>query len=139
MTPTDIDNPKLAAFHDAGGKMIVFHGISDPVFSVMDTINWYEKLDANNGGTAEDFVTLYTVPGMGHGPGGAATDKFNAFDALVDWVENGDQPGPLVATTTPDNEYVPELAGVTRKLCPYPAIARYTGGDAASQESFTCE
>ena len=139
MTPTDIDNPELAAFKAAGGKMIVFHGISDPVFSVMDTINWYEKLDANNGGTAEDFVTLYTVPGMGHGPGGAATDKFNAFDALVDWVENGNQPGPLVATTTPDNEYVPELAGVTRKLCPYPAIARYTGGDAASQESFTCE
>lgn len=139
MTPTDMDNPELAAFRDAGGKMIVFHGNSDPVFSVMDTINWYEKLDANNGGMAEDFVTLYTVPGMGHGSGSPATDKFDAFDALVDWVENGTTPTHLVATATPDNQYVPELIGVTRKLCPYPAIARYTGNDEASHESFTCQ
>lgn len=139
MTPTDIDNPELADFRDAGGKMIVFHGISDPVFSVMDTINWYEKLDANNGNAAEDFAMLYTVPGMGHGPGSPATDKFDAFNALVDWVENGVAPSHLVATATPDNQYVPELIGVTRKLCPHPLIARYTGGDEGSHESFTCE
>ena len=139
MTPTDVDNPELSAFRDAGGKLIVFHGNSDPVFSVMDTISWYEKLDANNGGAAEDFAVLYTVPGMGHGPGGAATDKFDAFEALVDWVENGVAPSHLVATATPDNQYVPELIGVTRKLCPYPMIPRYTGGDEASHESFTCQ
>jgi hypothetical protein len=139
MTPTDVANPEMAEFRDAGGKMIVFHGMSDPVFSAMDTINWYEQLDANNGGKAEDFALLYTVPGMGHGSGSPATDKFDAFTALVDWVENGTAPTHLVATATPDNEYVPELAGVTRKLCPYPLIARYTGTDPASHESFTCE
>lgn len=139
MAPTDTDNPVMAEFRDAGGKMIVFHGISDPVFSVMDTIAWYEKLDANNGGKAEDFVTLYTVPGMGHGPGSPATDKFDAFNALVDWVENGTAPSHLVAEVTPDNQYVPEMIGITRKLCPHPAIARYTGGDEASHDSFTCE
>ena len=139
MTPTDMDNPELAAFRDAGGKLIVFHGISDPVFSVMDTISWYEKLDANNGGEAENFAMLYTVPGMGHGSGSPATDKFDAFDALVDWVENGKQPGALVAEVTPDNKYVPDMIGITRKLCPHPLIARYTGGDEKSHESFTCE
>lgn len=139
MTPTDIENPELAEFRDAGGKMIVFHGMSDPVFSALDTVNWYEKLDANNGDQAEDFALLYTVPGMGHGSGSPATDKFDAFDALVNWVENGTAPSHLVATATPDNEYVPELVGVTRKLCPYPLVARYTGSDEASHESFTCE
>lgn len=139
MTPTDVDSPKLAEFRGAGGKLIVFHGISDPVFSVMDTINWYEKLDANNGGNAEDFARLYTVPGMGHGSGSPATDKFDAFSALVDWVENGNQPGALVAEVTPDNEYIPDMIGITRKLCPYPQIARYAGGDEANHESFTCE
>ncbi|QYO75845.1 tannase/feruloyl esterase family alpha/beta hydrolase [Devosia salina] len=139
MTPTDVDNPEMADFRDAGGKMIVFHGMSDPVFSALDTIRWYEQLDANNGGNAEDFTLLYTVPGMGHGSGSPATDKFDAFTALVDWVENGTAPTHLVATATPDNPYVPDLIGVTRKLCPHPAIARYTGGDEKSHESFTCE
>lgn len=139
MTPTDIENPELADFRDAGGKMIVYHGISDPVFSVMDTIRWYEKLDANNGDKAEDFALLYTVPGMTHGSGSPATDKFDAFSALVDWVENGEAPTHLVATATPDDEYVPDLIAATRKLCPYPSVARYQGGDEKSHESFACE
>lgn len=139
MAPTDTDNPVMAEFRDAGGKMIVFHGVSDPVFSVYDTTNWYEKLDANNDGKARDFVTLYTVPGMGHGPGGPATDKFDAFSALVDWVESGKTPEALVAEVTPDNQYVPDMIGITRKLCPYPAIPRYQGGDEKSHESFTCQ
>ncbi len=139
MTPTDAQDPRMADFQDAGGKMIVFHGVSDPVFSVNDTIAWYEKLDANTDGQARDFVTLYTVPGMGHGPGSPATDKFDAFSALVDWVENGTVPDALVAEVTPDNQYVPDLIGITRKLCPHPLIPRYTGGDEKSHESFTCE
>ncbi|WP_196257977.1 tannase/feruloyl esterase family alpha/beta hydrolase [Pelagibacterium limicola] len=139
MTPLDAHNPVMADFRDAGGRMIVFHGVSDPVFSVMDTIDWYEMLDENNGGNAGSFAKLYTVPGMGHGSGSPATDKFDAFSALVDWVENGNEPDYLVATATPDNQYVPELVGVTRKLCVYPAVARYTGADEDSHESFTCE
>lgn len=139
MAPTDTDDPVMAEFRDAGGKMIVFHGVSDPVFSVYDTTNWYEKLDANNEGNARDFAMLYTVPGMGHGPGGPATDKFDAFSALVEWVENDTAPDELIAEVTPDNQYVPDMIGITRKLCPYPAIPRYTGGDEASHESFTCE
>ncbi len=139
MTPTDVENPLMADFKEAGGKIIVFHGVSDPVFSVNDTTNWYEKLDANYDGKAEDFAMLYTIPGMGHGPGGPATDKFDAFDALVDWVENGKQPEHLVAEVTPDNQYVPDMIGITRKICPYPAIPRYQGGDEASHESFACE
>lgn len=139
MTPLDAENPEMAAFRDAGGKMIVFHGVSDPVFSVMDTINWYEKLDENNGGNAGDFAKLYTVPGMGHGSGSPATDKFDAFTALVEWVENGVEPDYLVATATPDNRYVPELIGATRKLCVWPSVPRYQGGDETSHESFACE
>lgn len=139
MTPTDGQDPVMAEFRDAGGKMIVFHGVSDPVFSVMDTMAWYDKLDANNDGKARDFVTFYTVPGMGHGPGSPATDKFNAFDTLVEWVENGKAPQHIVAEATADNQYVPDLIGSTRKLCPYPTVARYTGGDETSHESFTCQ
>ncbi|MCD7060356.1 tannase/feruloyl esterase family alpha/beta hydrolase [Pelagibacterium xiamenense] len=139
MTPPGADDPELAAYRDAGGKMIIYHGVSDPVFSVLDTTAWYEALDANNNGRAGDFVKFYRVPGMGHGHGGTATDSFDAFSALTAWVEDGTAPGPLAASTTPDNALMPELADATRKLCPYPAVPRYTGGDEASHESFTCE
>ena len=67
MIPPGADNPDLKAFHAAGHKMIVFHGNSDPVFSVVDTVNWYRKLDQNLDGSASDFVELYRIPGMPHG------------------------------------------------------------------------
>ena len=45
MTPPDAAKPKLTAFHQNGGKMMIFHGNSDPVFSVKDTMRWYDFLD----------------------------------------------------------------------------------------------
>lgn len=139
MTPPGADNPELAELRDAGGKMIVFHGVSDPVFSVNDTTNWYEMLDANNGGNAEDFVMFYRVPGMPHGVGGPATDRFDVFTTLVDWVENGEQPGAVIAKVSEENEALADIAGATRKLCPYPSVSRYTGDDPMSAESFACQ
>ena len=37
MTPPSADDPTLAEFRAAGGKALLFHGVSDPVFSVKDT------------------------------------------------------------------------------------------------------
>ena len=139
MTPPGADNPELAQFRDAGGKLIVFHGVSDPVFSANDTTNWYSTLDANNGGNAEDFATFYRVPGMPHGAGGPATDRFDFFSILVDWVENGTQPGPVVAEVSEDNTALADIAGATRKLCPYPMVSTYTGDNPMSETSFSCQ
>jgi hypothetical protein len=140
MVPPGADNPDLAAFRDAGGKMIVFHGNSDPVFSVVDTIAWYKKLDANNGGKAKNFARFYEVPGMPHGAGGPSTDDFDMFTAMVDWVEHGKAPEAIVAGVTPSNKEGQEALGdVTRKLCPYPQVARYIGSDPKSADSFACQ
>ncbi|MGZ9811111.1 tannase/feruloyl esterase family alpha/beta hydrolase [Pseudoroseicyclus sp. H15] len=139
MTPPGADDPELAEFRDAGAKMIIVHGISDPVFSVVDTIDWYEALDANNGGNAAEFARLYTVPGMPHGAGANSTGDFDLFTALVDWVESGEQPGAIVAGTFPGSEAEANLGSITRPLCPYPQVARYESGDEARAESFTCE
>src|SRR5271165_6054502 len=62
MAPPDVDNPKLAAFRDRGRKMIIYHGQADPVFSLNDTIRWWEKLNANLDGKAADSVRLFAVP-----------------------------------------------------------------------------
>ncbi|WP_428103163.1 tannase/feruloyl esterase family alpha/beta hydrolase [Candidatus Rariloculus sp.] len=138
MSPPDADAPTLDAFEAAGGKLIVFHGVSDPVFSFRDTANWYESLLDNNPDGA-GFARFYAVPGMPHGPGGVAPDRFDILTPLIDWVERGNAPGPLVATVREDNEAASaRLRGATRKLCPWPSIARYTGNEPTSSDSFGC-
>lgn len=141
MTPPDVDKPKLSDFEAAGHKMIVFHGVGDPVFSFNDTRNWYERLSANYGGDASKFVELYPVPGMTHCEGGPATDQFDLFEKLVGWVEKGEKPAEVTASLNPKNKDVPAAwpQSRTRKLCPYPQVARYTGGNAEDAGSFACQ
>jgi feruloyl esterase len=140
MTPPGADNPKLRRFEKSGGKMIIYHGQSDPVFSVNDTIHWYEKLSANHRGNATNFVRLFVIPNMNHCSGGCATDQFDALTALIDWVENGAAPDVLVASINPGN---PEIPGDwspnrTRPLCVWPEIATFSDGDPEVYESFSC-
>ncbi|WP_172329087.1 tannase/feruloyl esterase family alpha/beta hydrolase [Mangrovicoccus sp. HB161399] len=140
MTPPGSDDPELAAFRDAGAKMILFHGVSDPVFSVNDTADWYVKLDANNGGRAAEFARFYPVPGMNHCDGGPAAEGFDLFAALETWVEEGSAPEAVEAVAREANDELPEglAPGATRLLCPAPQVARYQGGAADRAGSFAC-
>ena len=69
---------------------------------------------------------------MAHCQGGAATDSWDGLGALMDWVEKGQAPQRIVATGTA------VFPGRTRPLCPYPAYAHYTGGNAEDAASFSC-
>jgi feruloyl esterase len=140
MAPPDVDSPKLERFRAKGGKLIVYHGNSDAVFSVNDTTRWFAKLQANAGGDAAGFARFYPVPGMAHCNGGPSTDRFDALGALVDWVEQGKAPQALAAAVTPENRELPAdwSKARTRPLCPWPQVARYTGGDLESAASFRC-
>jgi hypothetical protein len=127
--------PDLDAFRKHGGKLIVYHGVSDPVFSVNDTIAWYSEVDARLNGQAADTVRLFAVPGMNHCMGGPAADQFDGFGTLVNWVEKGVAPERIVATASPMSPW----PNRQRPLCPYPAIAQYDGkGDAEKADSFIC-
>jgi hypothetical protein len=126
----------LSAFKKHGGRMIIYHGNSDGVFSPHDTISWYEAMDKRMNGKAQSFVRLFLVPGMGHCGGGPGTTQFDAFMSLVDWVQNGIAPDSITATA-PDGTPWP---GRTRPLCPYPEQARYKGsGSIEDQSSFICK
>jgi feruloyl esterase len=144
MTPTDVADPKLADFKAKNRKLIVYHGDSDGVFSVNDTINWYEKLIKNNDGNASSFARLFVVPNMNHCSAGPATDQFDALSAITNWVEAGQAPDTITASVNPTNPELPEKWSKTRTrpLCPWPKIAKYTGGEKGNVEvaaSFTCE
>jgi len=140
MAPPGWDNPELAALRDAGGKLIISHGTSDPVFSARQTAEWYRMLDENNDGNAKDFALYYPVPGMAHCSGGPTLDRFDLFAELVDWVENDETPEDVTVSARAGNTEVPDtLANASRPLCPAPQVARYTGGDTDAADSFTCE
>lgn len=122
-------------------KLLVYHGAADAIFSVNDTIRWYDRLLARDAG-ASDFARLFVVPGMNHCGHGPATDRFDAFAALVDWVEKGVAPQRIIATVAPDNPDRPAAwsANRSRPLCAYPAKAVLRAGatDLESAASFVC-
>jgi len=126
---------QLNSFSDHGGKIIFYHGVSDPWFSAQDTARYFEQLPADNGGPAEvaKFSRFYLVPGMGHCGGGEATlDRFDLLEPLVDWVEKGTPPASVTAT----GRAFPKRS---RPLCPYPQHAHYKGqGDSENAASFEC-
>ena len=138
---------QLHALRDRGGKILVVHGASDPIFSIDDTAAWYRALDANHGGNANVFARFFPVPGMGHSRGGPATDQFDALSALVEWVEFGRAPERIVAAARGPgnpggaNADVPATwpAHRTRPLCPYPLVARYQSGDPEQAASYACK
>jgi hypothetical protein len=134
MTPPDATD--MNDVRRRGAKIIVYHGVSDPIFSVADTERWYRGIDRSSGGRAGDFARLYNVPGMGHCAGGPATDQADFLTPLIQWVEHGHAPGSIVASArgagNPGgvNAEVPAdwAPDRTRPLCPYPLVARYDGG-----------
>jgi feruloyl esterase len=140
---------RLEALKARGAKVMVYHGVSDAIFSERDTTAWYEALRAANGGDASDFARYFRVPGMAHCGGGPSTDQFDMLSALVDWVELGRAPDTVVArargagNATGANRDVPSgwSPDRSRPLCPYPKLARLKPGasDLESADSFRCE
>ncbi len=64
MRPDVEDNPtarigdsytwvNLNSFSSHGGKLLFYHGLSDPWFSAKDTIDYYQRMTAANGGESK--------------------------------------------------------------------------------------
>jgi hypothetical protein len=126
----DATSTFLTSFAGHGGKLLIYQGQSDPVFSADDIRAWYGRL-AQSDPAAATYARLFIAPGMTHCNGGMATDRFDTLAALQDWVENNVAPDAIVATGK-------ALPGVSRPLCAYPAYARYRDGDPSKAESFVC-
>jgi hypothetical protein len=125
----------LDTFSGNGGKLIFYHGVSDPWFSVLDTVDYYKRLVRDNGGNenVSKWSRLFLVPGMGHCSGGEKTvDTFDILGAITDWVEKGIAPDKIIATGK-------AFPGLSRPLCPYPEYPYYTGkGDSKKAENYEC-
>jgi tannase/feruloyl esterase len=132
----------LRAFKERGGKLILYHGWSDAALPPMGTVEYYESIILKMGEKdAQNFVRLYMVPGMQHCGGGPGPNIFArpVTEALQHWVEEGIEPGTIIATRYKgDGEPTSGMAR-TRPLCPYPQQAQYKGtGSIDEASNFAC-
>ncbi len=140
-------NPDLSAFAARHGKLIQYHGLSDPIIPTEASINYYESVAAQQHGLdkTDAFYRLFLVPGMGHCMGAYDADW---VDALDEWVEHGKPPRQVLGHRLPPMTgpppmgpppmVAPEYTG-TRPICAYPAIAKYNGtGSPDAADSFSC-
>jgi len=143
----------LGAFRGHGGKLIMYHGWADPLIPSPNSINYFNALvaddrngfqEASFGGNdnralqrTQSYARLYMVPGMYHCSGGPGPNTFDALTPLLNWVENGVAPESLVATKFVAD--TPPAVEMTRPLCVYPKVAKYTGsGSTSIAANFTC-
>lgn len=151
-------NPDLSRFAASGGKLILWHGWSDPHISPLNTIAYHEAvLQTMAEQQAADFERLYLLPGVYHCSGGEGPAAIDLLTPLMDWVENGVAPQAVVTHTSqrssnfgqpggapagqrppggPD-ELSPTAVPRSRPVFPYPQVATYDGkGDPNAAESY---
>jgi len=151
----DATDADLRPFAKRGGKLILYHGWSDPAISALSTVDYYDEVRNTVGPATEDsFLRLFMVPGMQHcgqGPGpnsfgqagplsasGPDDAQHDIILALEGWVENGIAPEAVIAAKF-DGEGAARRITITRPLCAYPKAARYKGsGDTGQAASFAC-
>ncbi len=155
----DAVEPDLAAFRDAGGKLVQYHGWNDAGIPAQSSIDYYEKVAARMGGIERirPFYRLFMAPGMQHcglglGPNAVGAmvglpiglpapsrdPEHDIVAAVAQWVEDGVAPDRIIATLYRRNDPTKGIAA-QRPWCPYPAVARYSGdGDRTDAASYAC-
>ena len=140
----DAIDPDLRSFRDHGGKLIHYHGWSDPLMPAGGSIAYYEKVRAFMTSPVDRFYRLFLIPGMGHCYGGTGpTSIADTIDpdhdlmlSLERWVEKGIAPERIIGSGKVPN--APSLS-MSRPICPYPQVTRYKGtGDTNDAASFEC-
>ncbi|KAK6435649.1 hypothetical protein LTR95_008160 [Oleoguttula sp. CCFEE 5521] len=136
-TLIDEIDPDLSAFKNCGGKLLVTQGWADAYNAATWPIQHLEQVENFFDGSVAEWFRLFMVPGGGH-CGAAAAYKnvpttYHTVAKLVQWVEGGDAPEEVLSKNPPDG------SSRTRKLCPWPATARYASGDVDDWNSYMCE
>jgi feruloyl esterase len=140
-------NPDLSQFRAQGGKLVQYHGFSDPEVPSLTSINYFESVvnfpgEASLGDSmdgTQEFYRLFMVPGMNHCGGGPGANVFDMLTPLVEWVEEDIAPERVIATHYVNNNPAQGVA-FTRPLCPYPQEAVYKGsGNPNHASNFACK
>jgi hypothetical protein len=141
-------DPDLKRFSDHGGKLILYHGWSDPAIPPQNTVDYFENVERKMGAkTTDSFVRLFMAPGMQHCGGGPGPNVITApLDpqhdvrlAVERWVEEGKAPEQIIASKFKTGNNPASGIERTRPLCAYPLVAKWNGsGSSDDAANFTC-
>lgn len=145
----------------------MFHGMSDGLIATRSSNVFYSRVADALGGYDQlaDWFRYFLVPGMQHVVGtavdapwyfaqpnaaadlgtdiystpGFADAQHDALLALMRWVEEGEAPDQIVATTWKNSTDASSGVLRQRPLCPWPERQLYDGmGDVNSASSWSC-
>jgi len=143
--------PDLTPFQSSGGKLLHYHGESDPSVPTASSVHYWQSVRSIMYGNLtdekaleamEDWYQLYLVPGAAHcGTNSLQPGPYpeNNMNIMIDWVESGVKPSRLNATVTSG-----AWKGETQFLCQWPTRPLWTNSssfecvnDSASIDSWT--
>lgn len=124
---TDPNNPDLAPFRDAGGKMILWVGSADPGVPPRSTLNYFTAVKEQMG-EVDDFMSFYMLPGVNHCGAGPNEATLDMLSPMIDWVERGTAPDEIVYSILLDDGTT-----ATRPVHPYPSMVTYEGSGDVNQ------
>jgi hypothetical protein len=119
----DATETDLGAFAAKGGKLIVWHGWSDPHISPLNTIAYRQGvIDTMGQAQAEKMLRLFLFPGLYHCFGGDGLSQFDILSPLMAWVEAGQAPNAVLAgkVDMPDLPMGPPPSGAGKGGMPPP-------------------
>ena len=120
--------PDLEVFHNSGGKVIHFHGESDPSVPSDSSVIYHDavrqimypnKTFDESYDSLHDWYRLFLIPGAAHcsinpeQPNGPF--PHNVLESVIDWVENGINPTELNATVSGGTS-----SEADQKICSFP-------------------
>jgi feruloyl esterase len=146
------DDPDLRRFRNAGGKMLMYHGLADVLIMPQGSINYYERVVREMGElrAVKRFYRLFLVPGMTHGLGNGTPNPTanpplpasvgpsgttQLYDVLTDWVEKGIAPTRIDISSAVTPAFP---VAKSRPICAYPKRATHVGGDINVASSYLC-
>ncbi|MDT7828215.1 tannase/feruloyl esterase family alpha/beta hydrolase [Pricia sp. S334] len=87
----NVNHLSMQSFKDKGGKLLLYHGLADPMIPYQSSVDYYKKNYEAYGHETMDFFRLFLIPGMDHCTAfsnlGITDNSVDPLTALEAWVE----------------------------------------------------
>lgn len=98
----NVKHLSLESFKNGSGKLLMYHGLSDPMIPYQFSVDYFDKNSKEFGEETKDFFRLFLVPGMDHCTAlsnlGVTDESLDPLTALEEWVEKDLPPLELPVT-----------------------------------------